>query len=261
MKKNEAIISIRNLKQSYNKKDLVLQGIDLDIYPGQIIGYIGPNGAGKTTTVKILTGMLSDFTGEVGVLGFDIAANPVEVKKRIGYIPENIALYDTLTPLEYLNFIGQLYEMEENEIEKKAGRMLEIFNLSENMHDRMTTFSRGMRQKVLIIAGMIHNPEIIFLDEPLTGLDANTALVIKEILAKLADEGNTIFYCSHIMDVVERISDRIIIIDKGKIIADSPFEELQTMTRGESLEKIFTQLTGNTQHSTMAGQFVAAFRN
>jgi len=211
--------------------------------------------------VKILTGMLSDFTGEVSVLGFDIAINPVEVKKRIGYIPENIALYDTLTPLEYLNFIGQIYEMEENEIEKKAGRMLEIFNLSENMHDRMTTFSKGMRQKVLIIAGMIHNPEIIFLDEPLTGLDANTALIIKEILAKLADEGKTIFYCSHIMDVVERISDRIIIIDKGKIIADSPFEELQNMTRGESLEKIFTQLTGNTQHSTMAGQFVAAFRN
>jgi ABC-2 type transport system ATP-binding protein len=114
---------------------------------------------------------------------------------------------------------------------------------------------------VLIIAGMIHDPEIIFLDEPLTGLDANTALIIKEILAKLAAQGKTIFYCSHIMDVVERISDRIIIIDKGQIIADSPFEELKTMVKGESLEKIFTQLTGNTRHSDIAGQFVDAIKN
>jgi ABC-2 type transport system ATP-binding protein len=261
MEKHKPIITTRSLKQSYDNKTLVLQGIDLDIYPGQIIGYIGPNGAGKTTTVKILTGMLSGFTGSVTILGYDMEINPNEVKKRIGYIPENVALYDTLTPLEYLGFIGQLYEMEEKETGEKAKRMLEIFNLGENKDDRMTSFSKGMRQKVLIIAGLIHDPEIIFLDEPLTGLDANTALVIKEILAKLAAEGKTIFYCSHIMDVVERISDRIIIIDKGKIIADGPFGELQSMVKGESLEKIFTQLTGNTRHSAIAGQFVDAFRN
>lgn len=263
MERNEAIITIRNLKQSYDKKNLVLQGIDLDIYPGQIIGYIGPNGAGKTTTVKILTGMLSDFTGDVTVLGYDMASNPIEVKKKIGYIPENVALYDTLTPIEYLNFIGQLYKMEEKEIEKKARGMLQILALSENTDQRMTTFSKGMRQKVLIIAGMLHDPEIIFMDEPLTGLDANTTVTMKEILAKLAKQGKTIFYCSHIMDVVERISDRIVIINNGQIIADAPFEELQAMykERGESLETIFTQLTGNTQHSVIADQFIEAFKN
>jgi ABC-2 type transport system ATP-binding protein len=263
MENNEAIITIRNLKQSYDKKNLVLKGIDLDIYPGQIIGYIGPNGAGKTTTVKILTGMLSDFTGDVTVLGYDMASNPIEVKKKIGYIPENVALYDTLTPIEYLNFIGQLYKMEEKEIEKKARGMLQILALSENTDQRMTTFSKGMRQKVLIIAGMLHDPEVIFMDEPLTGLDANTTVAIKEILAKLAKQGKTIFYCSHIMDVVERISDRIVIIDNGQIIADAPFEELQAMykERGESLETIFTQLTGNTQHSVIADQFIEAFKN
>jgi ABC-2 type transport system ATP-binding protein len=263
MESNEAIITIRNLKQSYDKKNLVLQGIDLDIYPGQIIGYIGPNGAGKTTTVKILTGMLSDFTGDVTVLGYEMASNPIEVKKKIGYIPENVALYDTLTPIEYLNFIGQLYKMEEKEIEKKARGMLQILALSENTDQRMTTFSKGMKQKVLIIAGMLHDPEIIFMDEPLTGLDANTTVTMKEILAKLAKQGKTIFYCSHIMDVVERISDRIVIIDNGQIIADAPFEELQAMykERGESLETIFTQLTGNTQHSVIADQFIEAFKN
>jgi ABC-2 type transport system ATP-binding protein len=263
MGRNEPIITIRNLKQSYDKKNLVLQGIDLDIYPGQIIGYIGPNGAGKTTTVKILTGMLSDFTGDVTVLGYDMASNPIEVKKKIGYIPENVALYDTLTPIEYLNFIGQLYKMEEKEIEKKTRRMLQILALSENTDQRMTTFSKGMRQKVLIIAGMLHDPEIIFMDEPLTGLDANTTVTMKEILAKLAKQGKTIFYCSHIMDVVERISDRIVIINNGQIIADAPFEELQAMykERGESLETIFTQLTGNTQHAVIADQFIEAFKN
>lgn len=263
MERNEPIITIRNLKQSYDKKNLVLKGIDLDIYPGQIIGYIGPNGAGKTTTVKILTGMLGDFTGDVTVLGYDMASNPIEVKKKIGYIPENIALYDTLTPIEYLNFIGQLYKMEEKEIEKKARGMLQILALSENTDQRMTTFSKGMRQKVLIIAGMLHDPEIIFMDEPLTGLDANTTVTMKEILAKLAKQGKTIFYCSHIMDVVERISDRIVIIDNGQIIADAPFEELQAMykERAESLETIFTQLTGNTQHSVIADQFIEAFKN
>jgi len=261
MVKPEPIITTRNLKHSYDNKTAVLKEIELDIYPGQIIGYIGPNGAGKTTTVKILTGMLSGFTGSVTVLGYDIEKNPTEVKKRIGCIPENVALYETLTPLEYLGFIGQLYGMDKKEIREKTGRMLELFNLSENMNDRMTSFSRGMRQKVLIIAGMLHNPEIIFLDEPLSGLDANTVLIIKEILTKLAAEGKTIFYCSHIMDVVERVSDRIIIIDKGKIIADGPFEELQARVKGGSLEKIFTQLTGNTRHSVIAGQFVDAFRN
>ena len=134
MEKHKPIITTSNLKQSYDNKTLVLQGIDLDIYPGQIIGYIGPNGAGKTTTVKILTGMLSGFTGSVTILGYDMEINPNEVKKRIGYIPENVALYDTLTPLEYLGFIGQLYEMREKEIEEKANKIgqleLEINNLN-----------------------------------------------------------------------------------------------------------------------------------
>src|SRR5882672_11159291 len=162
-----SVIVARNLSKTYT--ETVLKNIDLTIRQGEIIGYIGPNGAGKSTTIKILTGIIPDFDGEVTVLGLDIRKEPVEVKKQIGYIPENAALYDTLTPLEYLYFVGQLYKMDLSVVDKKARELLDLFELSEHHDSRMTTFSKGMRQKVLLIAGMIHNPALLFLDEPLSG--------------------------------------------------------------------------------------------
>jgi len=259
MSVNEPIITIQDLKKSYDGRNYVLRGIDAEIYPGQIIGYIGPNGAGKTTTVKILIGMLPDFEGVVSVFGTDVAKNPIEVKKRIGYVPETAALYDTLTPIEYLDFIGQIYGIPSTECRSRAAKMLKLFGLDTQANIRMNSFSKGMKQKVLIIAGMIHDPDILFLDEPLAGLDANMAIVIKEILAQLAAAGKTIFYCSHVMDVVERICHRIIIIDKGTIIANGSFDELQSMNRGKSLENIFSRLTGSTGHSETATEIIASF--
>jgi ABC-2 type transport system ATP-binding protein len=260
MKSNGTVISIQGLKKTYDGEHFVLKGIDLSIAPGQIIGYIGPNGAGKTTTVKILIGMMPEYSGDVRVLGLDMAKNPVEVKRHIGYVPETAALYDTLTPSEYLRFLGQIYEMPPKEITKRTKDMLSLFGLGDHRDARLSSFSKGMKQKVLIIASMIHDPDILFLDEPLSGLDANTALVIKEILSQLAARGKTIFYCSHVMDVVERICNRIIIIDKGEIIADGTFDELQAMNKGESLERIFTQLTGSGGHAQVAGKIISAFR-
>jgi ABC-2 type transport system ATP-binding protein len=259
MKADHPIITIKNLKKSYDGKNYVLRDIDLDIYPGQIIGYIGPNGAGKTTTVKILIGMLPDFEGEVTVFGLNVAQNPLEVKQRIGYVPETAALYDTLTPMEYLRFIGQIYGISQKETEARSLKMLELFGLESEANVRMNAFSKGMKQKTLIIAGMIHDPDVLFLDEPLAGLDANTAIVIKEILAQLAAEGKTIFYCSHVMDVVERICNRIIIIDKGMVIANGTFDELQAMNKGKSLERIFSQLTGSSGHTERAQEIISAF--
>jgi ABC-2 type transport system ATP-binding protein len=177
------------------------------------------------------------------------------VKSRIGYVPENAALYDTLTPMEYLQFIGQLYGMDEDAIERKAYDLLGLFELSAHVNARMTTFSKGMRQKVLLISGLLHNPEIIFLDEPLSGLDANAVVLVKAIIRQLADSGKTVFYSSHIMDVVEKISDRIIIINQGQIIADGTFTELQQQHSG-SLEQLFGQLTGSEGQQSVATEFV-----
>jgi ABC-2 type transport system ATP-binding protein len=249
-----AVILTQHLSKTYKTK--VLNDINFTIHAGEIIGYIGPNGAGKSTTIKILTGIIPDFEGEATVLGLDVRKDSVEVKKRIGYIPENAALYETLTPLEYLYFIGQLYGMEHHHIEKKGKELLNVFELGNYMDSRMTTFSKGMRQKVLLIAGMIHNPSILFLDEPLSGLDANAVILVKEILIQLKRSGKTIFYSSHIMDVVEKISDRIIIISKGEMIANGSFEELNAQAHTGSLEKLFTELTGNQEHISAAGQFI-----
>jgi ABC-2 type transport system ATP-binding protein len=253
------IITLRDLKKSYDGVNDVLKGINLDIAPGQIIGYIGPNGAGKSTTVKIMIGMIPEFSGEVRVFGLNIATQAQDVKKRIGYVPETAALYETLTPNEFLLFLGRIHEIPEPEIRKRASDMLHLFGLKENADSRMTSFSKGMKQKVLIIASLIHDPDILFLDEPLSGLDANMMVLVKEILSRLAAKGKTIFYCSHVMDVVERVCDRIVIIDKGSIIADGTFDELQGMNKGESLEKIFTQLTGSSGQERLAEKFISVF--
>lgn len=250
------VIQIQNLHKYYGTTH-VLKGINLSVEAGQVVGYIGPNGAGKSTTLKTLIGLLTDFAGEVSVLGHDVKADPIAVKSRIGYVPENASLYDTLTPMEYLQFIGQLYGMDELTIDRRATELLGFFELSNHLNARMTTFSKGMRQKVLLISGVLHNPEILFLDEPLSGLDANAVVLVKAIIRQLADAGKTVFYSSHIMDVVEKISDRIIIINGGQIIADGTFAELQQQHSG-SLEQLFGQLTGSEGQENTAIEFIQA---
>ncbi len=256
----QPIISIKNLTKNYGKKN-VLKGIDLDIMAGQIIGYIGPNGAGKSTTVKILCGLITEFSGDINVLGYDLRKDVLAIKKRIGYVPENAALYDTLTPMEYLHFVGDLQEMEHADIQQKIERLLALFDMKQHANERMDSFSKGMKQKILIISGLLHNPDIIFMDEPLSGLDANAVIVVKEILTKLAQEGKTIFYSSHIMDVVEKISNRIVLINEGKVIADGSFQELNNKAQTGSLEALFTQLTGTSGHGEKAEEIINVFEN
>lgn len=248
-------IKISNLQKAYGSA-LVLKDVNLEVDSGEIIGYIGPNGAGKSTTIKILIGMIPDYTGNVEVMGLDVKANPLEVKRLIGYVPENASLYDTLSPMEYLRFLGSLYQLETDQIEEKATELLRLFALYDQRDDRMTTFSKGMKQKVLLISGILHNPEVIFLDEPLSGLDANAVILVKEILSQLKHAGKTIFYSSHIMDVVEKISDRIVLINKGTIIANGTFDELKSQRETGSLEQIFNQLTGNNEHVQLAEEFI-----
>ncbi len=251
------MISIRGLVKSYGGNQ-VLKGIDLDIKPGQIIGYIGPNGAGKSTTVKILCGIITEFEGDIKVFGYDLKTQSIEIKKRIGYVPENGALYDLLTPREYLNFVGTLYGISKDNLDPRIDNLLSIFGMEKNADQRMDTFSKGMKQKILIMAGIINNPDIIFLDEPLSGLDANSVILVKEMLARLASEGKTIFFCSHLMDVVEKISDRIILINDGKVLADGTFDELKT-EKSATLEKLFANLTGNEKSEFNSEVFSKAF--
>lgn len=233
--------------------------IDLDIYPGQVIGYIGPNGAGKSTTVKILCGLLTDYTGDVLVDGIEVKRDPLSVKKKVGYVPELAELYEVLTPWEYLQFVANLQGMMPQVFEPRIERMLEAFGLKENMHQRMESFSKGMRQKVLLISGILHNPGIIILDEPLSGLDANSVILVKELISKLAQEGKTIFYCSHMMDVVEKVSDRIVLINGGKVVADDTFAALQEQMGQQHLEQIFSSLTSQQKPGASADELLRAF--
>lgn len=258
MKAMNNIIEIKNLVKNYGNKR-VLHGINLNINAGQIIGYIGPNGAGKSTTVKILCGLIDDFEGDVNVLGQDLRIQQFEIKKRLGYIPENAALYESLTPLEFMQFVGRMRNIEDAAIIQKAEALMDIFEMKKNLNQRISTFSKGMRQKVMICSALLHNPEIIFMDEPLSGLDANSVIMVKEMLSHLAHDGKTIFYSSHLMDVVEKISDRIILIDQGQVIADGAFSELSSLSNDENLEKLFTRLTGNANHGEKAEAFINAF--
>lgn len=253
---NEPIITIRGLEKSFGTKK-VLKGINLDVQKGQIIGYIGPNGAGKSTTVKIMLGLIEQYTGEIKIFGENISNGNVEYKKKIGYVPEIAEIYDNLTGREYLTFIGELYGMDYDIADEKAKKLMELFNLEKVYDSRISSYSKGMRQKVLVISSLLNNPDILFLDEPLSGMDANSVMVFKEVLAELASQGKTIFYSSHIMEIVEKISNRIILINDGQIVADGSFNELKEKSMEGSLEGIFNELTGFNQHKEIAEEIVS----
>ena len=255
-KRSEKLLSIQDLKMSYGKKE-VLKSVNLDVYKGEIIGYIGPNGAGKSTTVKIMLGLLDGYEGKVEIFGRDISDGDVTYKKRIGYVPESADVYDNLTAGEYLIFMGELYGMKRETAGEKAVSLLKEFSMENSFHSRLSSFSKGMKQKVLIISSLLHDPDLLFLDEPLSGLDANSVMIIKEMLATLAAKGKPIFYISHIMDVVERISSRIILLSDGRVVADGSFAELQEQSKEGSLEGIFNQLTGFNDHTHIAERIVS----
>ncbi len=252
-----ATIRVEGLRKSYGGRS-VLDGVDLEVQAGTIFGYIGPNGAGKTTTVKILTGLLGDFEGEVRVGGLDPREQPVELKETIGYVPENAVLYEALTVAELLLFVGRLHGLDDAVIRARADEFLDVFELKSRLPTRVSTLSKGMRQKLLLTSAVLHAPQVVFLDEPLSGLDVNAAILVKNFLRALADSGRTVFYCSHVMDVVERVCDRIAILDGGKLVAEGTFDELSAARGGGSLERIFAELTGEGEDVELAERLVRA---
>ncbi|MBS4535135.1 ABC transporter ATP-binding protein [Clostridium sp. D2Q-14] len=255
----ESIITIRNLKKSYGTKE-VLKNINLDINKGEIIGYIGPNGAGKSTTVKIMLGLIDEYQGDIKIFGKNIKDDPVEYKRRIGYVPETADIYENLTAREYLIFMGELYGMDSSDVDKKAEKLMELFGIRDVYDGRINSFSKGMKQKVLIISSLLNDPDILFLDEPLSGIDANSVMVFKEVLSELVRDGKTIFYSSHIMEVVEKLSDRIILINDGEIVADGSMKDLNSQLNEGSLEHIFNELTGFKEHKKIAQDIVSTIK-
>jgi ABC-2 type transport system ATP-binding protein len=251
----DSIISIKNLRMSYGNKN-VLNGINLEIPRGQIIGYIGTNGAGKSTTIKIMLGILEGYEGTVEIFGQDISNGSIEYKKKIGYVPELADIYENLTAFEYISFLGGIYELDQEKLIDRVTKLMNLFGIYA-IYSRISSYSKGMKQKLLIICSLIHNPDILFFDEPLSGLDANSVMVFKEVMSNLAKSGKTIFYSSHIMDVVEKVSDRILLLNDGQIVADGSFEELKNNQEEGSLEEIFNDLTGFNEHGNIAKEFIS----
>lgn len=251
------MIRTENLSRSYGSKHALIE-LSLSVEPGEILGFLGPNGAGKSTTVKILTGMIRPDAGRATVAGFDVVTQPMEVKQRIGYVPETAALYDGLTGGEYLELIACLYHIDSKTAAARRSELLELFGLLGNENDRMSDYSKGMRQKVAIIAALMHRPDVLIMDEPLDGLDANSAMIVKELLKQMAAQGKTVLFCSHILDVVDRMCSKIVIINKGRLVAAGSSDDLKQQTGEPSLEAAFGKLTGGLDVGRVAADFLSA---
>jgi len=251
------MIELHGLTKKYGEK-LAVDDLTLKSKPSEILGFLGPNGAGKTTTVKLLTGMILPTSGTATVAGFDVVSQSLEVKKRIGYVPESGAVFESLTAWEYLEMVSELHHLGRESAHRRIEEFLTLFDIYDEKDHHLKQFSKGMKQKVLLSAAFLHKPEVLFLDEPLNGLDANAAYVVKELLRKYADQGKTIMFCSHILEVVERICTRIIIIDRGKIVADGTPSEIVSRSAQPTLEKAFNQLTGTRKITHAAQDFIQA---
>jgi ABC-2 type transport system ATP-binding protein len=241
MTSNDAL-RIRGLSKAFARP--AVEGLDLTIGAGEFYGLLGPNGAGKTTTLRMVVGLTKPDAGSIEIFGVDALADPLAAKRMIAWVPDEPLLYDKLTPLEYLEFVAGLWGMDPAAAEKNAHDLLTWLDLAPHAHERCEGFSKGMRQKVALAGALVHEPRLIILDEPLTGLDAGSARQVKNVLQARVRAGGTVIMTTHILEVAERLADRIGIIARGRLIAEGTLEELRTQTgeRGTSLEDTFLSL-------------------
>jgi len=239
------MIEIQNVSKSYAKgKVKAVDGLTLEVPSGQIFGFLGPNGAGKTTTLKMIVGLLKPDTGTIRVTGIDNQENPLACKAVTTYVPDTPAIYERLTGLEYLNFIGDVYGVPKAARLERIEKWISIFELAAAVSSPIQSYSHGMKQKIVLIAALLPAPKVMVLDEPMVGLDARAAHHMKEMMREHCDAGGTLFFSTHIMEVAEKLCDRIGIIHKGRLVACGTMTELQARNREEeSLESIFLELT------------------
>ena len=230
----------------------VVSDVSLTIRPGEIVGYLGPNGSGKTTTARMLTGLLEPSAGRVEYDGVDIQADVVAFHKHMGYVPEEPYLYPFLSGREYLNLVGRLRELPESLLASKVDGFLALFNLSSAGDQSIASYSKGMRQKIVISAALLHDPAIVIFDEPETGLDVATTMMLRHLVRTLAARGKAILYSSHILEVVERVCDRVIVLHKGVVVADDSIARLRQLSSSTSLEAVFSQLVIRDDPETLA---------
>jgi ABC-2 type transport system ATP-binding protein len=253
------MLELQRLSRSYRGIPAI-RDVSFQVRPGEIVGFLGPNGAGKSTTVKIITGLLRPNEGRVLFEGRDIHADLLAWRSTFGYIPEEAHLYAWMSAMEYLQLVGRLRGMRERLIETKARAMLDLLGLDSWRHSPMTVYSKGMRQRVLMAAALMHDPKMLVFDEPLSGLDVLSSRLFRDLLHELAAAGKAVLYISHVLEIVEQICDRVIVIAQGKILADAAPSELTRLMELPSLERVFAQLVRQQDTRSAAHEMVEVMR-
>jgi ABC-2 type transport system ATP-binding protein len=251
------MLEIQHITKKY-RNIAVVDDVSFTVRPGEVTGYLGPNGSGKSTTVKIITTLIEPTSGKVLLEGRDVREDPVTFKKRLGYVPEEAILYSYLSGLEYLQLMGCLRGIPAGVTDRRANDLLELFALHPHRHTPISAYSKGMKQRVLISAALLHDPDLLILDEPLSGIDVTNAQLFRHLLNELARRGKTILYISHVLEVVERVCAHVVIIYKGRIMAADSVERLRELADAPSLEEIFSQLVEQRDLEAVARDIVGA---
>ena len=236
------MIEIKHVTKKYGNK-IAVNDLNLTLNDGEIFGFIGPNGAGKSTTIKMMTGVSQIEEGSIFIEGFNIAKEDIEAKKQFGFVPDNPDLFLRLKGIEYLNFIADIYNVNKEDRKNKIKSLSEAFDLNDSLNQPIISYSHGMRQKIILIGALLHEPKVWILDEPMTGLDPKSSFTLKEMMKEHAAKGNTVFFSTHVLEVAEKLCDRIGIINEGKLVYCGTMEDLKETYKDKDLETIFLEIT------------------
>ena len=240
------MISIKNVSKSYDKKEKFIENFNLEIKDGEIFGFLGPNGAGKTTTIKMITGILEIDEGDILINNYSIKNQPIEAKRQFGFVPDNPDMFLRLKGIEYLNFMADIYEVTLEQREKLIEELTDLFDIKDVLNDRIQSYSHGMRQKIITIGSLLHEPKNWIIDEPMTGLDPKSTFELKKIMKEIAEKNKTVFFSTHILDVAEKLCDRIGIINNGKLLFVGTLDEMRKeLKENKSLEELYMEITKN----------------